>query len=236
MSGHSKWSQIKHKKAAADAKKSAVFGKLARAISVAARENPDPGTNLRLQAEIQRARAVNMPTDSIERAIKRVTDKDAAALHEIQLEFIGPGNAAVVVHAITDNSNRTISELRLIAANQGGRIADPGSVLWMFRKVGMVQATIDPASADALQLATIDAGADDVDITDGTLTAICPPEQLDRVRTALGSAVVSSEMTTIAPNPVTIPDEAIRGQLESFIEALDGQDDVQDVFTNATLS
>ncbi|HXK36245.1 MAG TPA: YebC/PmpR family DNA-binding transcriptional regulator [Candidatus Paceibacterota bacterium] len=234
MSGHSKWSQIKHKKAAADAKKSAVFGKLARAISVAARGNPDPTTNLRLQAEMQRARAVNMPSDSIERAIRRVADKDAVVLQEIHLEFIGPGNAAVVAFAITDNSNRTISELRLIATNHGGHIADPGSVLWVFRKSGVVLARVDQDSADALQLTAIDAGADDVDISDGELTAVCAPEHLDQVRRALGAAVVSSSITFIATNPLQVSDQALRDQLGAFIEALDDHEDVQEVFTNAT--
>jgi YebC/PmpR family DNA-binding regulatory protein len=134
MSGHSKWSQIKHKKGAADAKKGIAFGKLARAISVAARGNPDPTKNLRLKAEIDRARAVNMPNDSIQRAIQRVTDKASAALNEVQLEFIGTGGAAIIVSAITDNSNRTINELKQLATKPGARMVGQGSLLWMFQK------------------------------------------------------------------------------------------------------
>lgn len=135
MSGHSKWSQIKHKKGIADAKKGVAFGKIAHAISIAARDNPDPASNLRLKAEIERARAVNMPSENIERAIKRVVDKSASALLEIQLELIGPGGAAIVVNAITDNSNRTINELKQIAAKLGGRMVGRGSVLWMFLRL-----------------------------------------------------------------------------------------------------
>lgn len=148
MSGHSKWSQIKHKKGIADAKKGVAFGKIARAISIAARDNPDPASNLRLKAEIERARAVNMPSESIERAIKRVADKSASALVEVQLELIGPGGAAIVVNAITDNSNRTINELKQIATKLGGRMVDRGSVLWMFSRSprALIPTTIIPVT------------------------------------------------------------------------------------------
>ena len=133
MSGHNRWSQIKHKKGTSDAKKGVVFGKLAKAISIAARDNPDPGTNLRLKGEIDRARAVNMPNENIDRAVERFADKSAAALIEVQLECIGPGGVAIVVSAITDNSNRTISELKQLIAQRGGKTVPPGSVMWMMK-------------------------------------------------------------------------------------------------------
>jgi len=142
MSGHSKWSQIKHKKAIADSKKGASFGKIAQAISLAARANPDPSKNLRLKGEIERAHAMNMPNDSIQRAIKRVTNKDASALSEIQIELIGPGNSALIIHAITDNSNRTIGDLKKLAMSFGAHMTQQGAVLWMFKRVGILYAPI----------------------------------------------------------------------------------------------
>ncbi len=179
MSGHSKWSQIKHKKALADSKKGKAFGKLAQAISMAARANPDPAKNLRLKGEIERARAVNMPNESIQRAIRRVSEKDASALVDIQLEFIGPENSAIIVSAITDNSNRTIGDLKKIAASFGVHMVGRGAVLWMFQKI------------------------------DGEFVPF---------------------------TPLDITDSTAREHLESFLEALDDHDDVQELATNVNRS
>lgn len=143
MSGHSKWSQIKHKKGVADAKKGKVFGKMAQAIAVAARGNPDPATNVRLKGEIERARAANMPLENIQRAIRRVTDKDTAELKDIRVAFIGPGGAGILAHAITDNSNRTINELKQLAVRAGMRMADPHAVDWMFNVENPVRVPIE---------------------------------------------------------------------------------------------
>lgn len=174
MSGHSKWSQIKHKKGAADAKKGVMFGKFAKAISVAARGNPDPAKNFRLKTEVDRARAANMPTDSIQRAIQRVTDKDAAALHEIQVEFIGPGGAAIIVAAITDNSNRTINELKILATKHGARMVGQGSLLWMFQKSdeGLVATIPTPIAAaeDQIKLEAFLNAVDDHDDVQNVFT------------------------------------------------------------------
>jgi len=134
MSGHSKWSQIKHKKAISDAQRSALFGKLSRAISVAARRNPDPLANAALKGEVDRARAENMPTESIERAIRRVADRQAADYSEVQIEFIGPGGVAIVASGITDNTNRTINEMRQLAVHAGVRMVERGGAAWAFRK------------------------------------------------------------------------------------------------------
>ena len=134
-----------------------MFGKLAKAISMAARNNPDPASNARLKAEIERARAVNMPNENIERAIKRVSDKGVAALTEIQLELIGPGGSGIIVTAITDNSNRTINELKQIATKLGARMAGQGSLMWMFKKVGSEYVVsvptplVDPAQQQHLE-------------------------------------------------------------------------------------
>lgn len=144
MSGHSKWSQIKHKKGAADAKKGIVFGKLARAITIAARGNPDPLQNLRLKAEIERARAANMPSDSIERAIRRVSEKESSSLEEILLQCIGPGGAAILIEAVTDNANRTILELKTLTTRLGGRMVGQGTLSWMFRRQGRDWTALSP--------------------------------------------------------------------------------------------
>lgn len=233
MSGHSKWSQIKHKKAIVDAKKGKVFGKLARAISIAARGNADPTTNLRLKAEIDRARTYNMPSDNIERALSRGNDKAAAALIEVQMELIGPGNAALIVSAITDNSNRTINELKQIAQRHGAHMAGQGAVSWMFKKVGVVRLS-EGAGQDA-QLIAIDAGADDVITEEGGSVVYTSPEKLHHVKDALGAVVESSGIELVPLNPLSISDTAALGQLESLLEAIDEHDDVQDVVTNAVL-
>jgi len=231
MSGHSKWSQIKHKKGIADAKKGVAFGKIARAISIAARDNPDPSSNLRLKAEIERAHAVNMPGDNIERAIKRVTDKNASALVEIQLELIGPGGAAVVVNAITDNSNRTINELRQIATKAGAHLAGQGAALWMFKKSGVIR--LREGADESLQLSAIDAGADDVQVQDGSVVVTTTPEKIGVVRSALGDAVVSASIELLPTTWTPVTDPHQQQQLESLLELLDEHDDVQGVFTNA---
>jgi len=232
MAGHSKWAQIKRKKAVADAKRGAVFGKLARAISVAARGNPDPGTNLRLKSEIERAREVNMPSESIERAIRRVADRDAAAFSEVTLEFVGPGSAAVIVYAITDNSNRTVHEVKQVAATHGAKPAGQGSLLWMFRQAGVVRSDVAGRDAGLLQLAAIDAGADEVSVDDGVITATCAPSALESVRHALNPAATGSlELVPSSAVPVSSPVDQSR--LQGLLEALDALDDVQSVYTNA---
>lgn len=232
MSGHSRWSQIKHKKAIADAKKGKIFGKLARAISIAARGNSDPTTNLRLRGEIDRARAVNMPGENIDRAISRVSDTESAALSEIAVELIGPGNAAIIVNAITDNSNRTINELKQLAGKHGARMAGQGAIAWMFKRVGVIH--LPPGIGEALQLTAIDAGADDV-IEDAESTIVyTSPETFHKVRDALQGSVVSADVELVASSPVPVPEED-REHLLSLLDALDDHDDVQDVVTNANL-
>jgi transcriptional/translational regulatory protein YebC/TACO1 len=150
MSGHSKWSQIKHKKAISDAQRSARFGKFSRAISVAARNNPDPTTNATLKAEVDRARAGNMSMDSIERAIRRIAGHQAADLARVQLEFIGPGGIAIVASGITDNPNRTINEVRQLAVHAGVRMVERGGAAWAFQKVaeGLEPVATVPTSSD----------------------------------------------------------------------------------------
>ncbi len=232
MSGHSKWAQIKHKKAIADAKKGKVFGKLAKAIAVAARGNPDPATNLRLKGEIDRARAANMPSDNIERAIRRVSDKDSPDLSEILLEILGPGNAGLLVSAITDNSNRTIGEIKQIIQKNGGRLAGQGSVSWMFAKSGVIRLPAGP-DAESIQLEAIDKGADDVRTDDGMIVILTRPEKLETVRSALGRHDAEAALEFVPTTLVPLPDPKDQQALEGLFSALDEHDDVQDVFTNA---
>ncbi len=231
MSGHNKWAQIKHKKAITDAKKGKAFSKLAKAISVAARGNPDPKTNFRLKGEIDKARAANMPSDNIERAIRRVSEKGSLELTEILLEIIGPGNTGILVTAITDNSNRTINEIRQLIQRLGGHMAGQGSVSWMFAKSGVIRLPV--VADETLQLAAIDNGADDVRIEDGSTTITTRPENLERLRSALERQDAEASIEFLPTTFVPVSDPSDSAKLEASLEALDEQDDVQDVFTNA---
>ncbi len=230
MSGHNKWAQIKHKKAIVDAKKGKVFSRLARAISLAARGNPDPEKNIRLKGEIERARAVNMPGENIERAIRRVSEKDSLALLEIQIDVIGPGGAAIIVSAVTDNSNRTIGELKQLAAKFGAHMASQGSASWMFKKLGVIRLT---RNDEEVSLRAIDAGADDVQSEDGTAVVYTTPETFHAVKETLGSLVASSSLELVPTTLCPLSDSHDQQQLEALLTALDEHDDVQDVFTNA---
>jgi YebC/PmpR family DNA-binding regulatory protein len=231
MSGHSKWSQIKHKKALVDAKKGRIFSKLGRAIAVAARDNPDPNKNLRLKGEIERARAMNMPNDTIDRAIKRFTDKSSAQLSEIQLEYIGPGNASIIVLAITDNTNRTINELKLIATKLGARPAGQGALLWRFKRLGVVR--LPANTSEAVQLKAIDAGAEDVRVDTDGVTVYTSPELLDHIRASIAIPTESFGVEFVPIIPTQIHTPAEQEHLQKILEAFDDHDDVQDVFTDA---
>jgi YebC/PmpR family DNA-binding regulatory protein len=208
-----------------------MFGKLGRAISVAAHGNPDPTTNLRLKAEIEHARAVNMPGENIERAISRVVEKGAAALIEVQLELIGPGGSAVVVNAITDNTNRTINELKQIASRHGAHMAGQGAVAWMFKKTGIIR--LDHEATDAEQLRAIDAGAEDVQSEEGSTVIRTTPEHFDAVRSAVNGSAISAAIELLPTTTTPLPDESSHQQLEALLETLDTHEDVQSVFTNA---
>ncbi|MEK7194649.1 MAG: YebC/PmpR family DNA-binding transcriptional regulator [Patescibacteria group bacterium] len=155
MSGHSKWSQIKHKKAISDQKRSAIFGKLARLITIAAKGNPDPKTNMRLKAAIDQARAANMPLDNIDRAIQRITDKSQALLDEIRIEALGPGGTAIIISAITDNRNRTIAELRTLLSSHGAKVVAEGSLNWMLR-AEPIEIPVDFRKANLVLLEALD--------------------------------------------------------------------------------
>lgn len=236
MSGHSKWSSIKHKKGAADARRGQLFTKLARAITVAAKEGGgDPEGNPALATAIQKARAESMPKANIERAIARGTGEgsDAEALERIQFEGYGPGGTAVLVEALTDNRNRTSAEVRHAFTKHGGNLGEPGSVAWMFETRGTV--ILDGSRyGEEDAIAAIDAGASDVVEEDGTLKIICEPGDLTAVRSALeaqGVEPTSSGLSIEASSTVEVSgDEAPR--LLRMLDAIEDQDDVNEVHSN----
>ena len=175
MSGHNKWAQIKHKKAITDAKKGKVFSKLVRLISIAARGNPDPKTNPRLKSVIESARAVNMPNENIERAIKKVSDKDSTQLEELQLEALGPGGSALIISAISDNRNRTIGEIKTLLMKLDTKLVNQGSLAWMFTKASGEWVPTSPITlneGDAVKLEKILEALDDHDDVQDVYTNI----------------------------------------------------------------
>ena len=238
MSGHSKWSSIKHKKGAADAKRGQLFTKLTRALIVAAKDGgPDPAANLALQNAIEKARAASMPKDNIERAIARGsgTGADAASYEHISYEGYGPGGVAVYVDVLTDNRNRTAGEVRHIFARHNGNLAESGAVAWLFERKGVVLVDRDSTDEDELTLAAADAGAEDVAGEGSSFEVTCAPEDLNAVREALetaGIAVSDAEVTMLPKTTVEIEDESVARKVLKLIDGLEENDDVQDVYAN----
>ena len=236
MSGHSKWASIKHKKAVVDQRRGAHFTKLARAIQVAAREGGgDPNMNAALGNAVQKAKDARMPKDNIERAIAKGTgaDADAAAIEAITYEGYGPGGVAILVDALTDNRNRTGSEVRHAFTKSGGSLGEPGSVAWVFEKKGIVVVDSEKYSEDDLMVA-IDAGAEDIAADEGVFEIVTAPTDLAAVRTALDEAGIemqSAELTMQPSNRVEV-DEATAGKLMRLIETLEDDDDVNAVHAN----
>jgi YebC/PmpR family DNA-binding regulatory protein len=238
VSGHSKWSSIKHKKGAADAKRGQLFSKLSRAIIVAAREGgPDPAANLALQNAIEKARGVSMPKDNIERAIARGSgaEADAAAFEQIVYEGYGPGGVAVMVEALTDNRNRTASEVRHAFDKHDGNLGTSGAVAWLFDRRGVVLVSADGADEDELTLAAAEGGADDVGLDGSSYQVTAAPEALSAVRAAIESAgftVESAELTMVPRTTVAVDEEAAARKILRLMDALEENDDVQDVYSN----
>ena len=238
MSGHSKWSSIKHKKGAADAKRGKLFSKLSRAIIVAAREGgPDPAANLALQNAIEKARSYSMPKDNIERAIAKGSGADAegSGFDTVLYEGYGPEGVAVLVETLTDNRNRTASEVRHQFAKHGGNLGTAGAVAWQFERRGIVLVPAEGADEESLLLAVADAGADDVEADGSSFVITSPPEVLSAVREAVeaaGFSVESSELAMVPKATVEISDEATARKLMRLVEGLEESDDVQDVYAN----
>jgi YebC/PmpR family DNA-binding regulatory protein len=236
MSGHSKWSSIKHRKAAADAKRGQQFTKLARAITVAAREGGgDPDANPTLATAVQKARDASMPKDNIQRAIDRGTGAgaDAVAIERVVFEGYGPGGAAILVEALTDNHNRTSAEVRHAFTKHGGNLGEPGSVAWIFEKRGVVVVDADRYGEDDL-IAAIDAGAEDVEQDGDLLKAISDPSDLAAVREALEQAGVEIQSSDLAMEPKNVVevDESAAPALLRLLDALEEHDDVNEVHAN----
>jgi YebC/PmpR family DNA-binding regulatory protein len=236
MSGHSKWSSIKHRKAAADAKRGQQFTKLARAITVAAREGGgDPDANPTLATAVQKARDASMPKDNIQRAIDRGTGAgaDATAIERVVFEGYGPGGAAILVEALTDNRNRTSAEVRHAFTKHGGNLGEPGSVAWIFEKRGVIVVDADRYGEDDL-IAAIDAGAEDVQRDGDLLKVISDPSHLAAVREALegaGVEIQSYDVSMEPKNTVEI-DESGASALLRLLDALEEHDDVNEVHAN----
>jgi YebC/PmpR family DNA-binding regulatory protein len=236
MSGHSKWSSIKHKKGAADARRGKLFTKLARAITVAARDGGgNAEANPALALAVQKARDASMPKDNIQRAIDRGTGAgaDAAAIESVTYEGYGPGGAAIMVEALTDNRNRTGAEIRHAFERHGGSLGEPGSVAWIFEKKGAIVVDGGRYGEDDVIVA-IDAGAEDVRDEGDKLRVLCEPADLSAVREALEAAGVEIESAGIAAEPKSTVE--VKGhdaeRLLKLLDDLDEQDDVDEVLAN----
>jgi YebC/PmpR family DNA-binding regulatory protein len=238
LSGHSKWSSIKHKKGAADARRGKLFSKLSRAIIVAAREGgPDPAANLALQNAVEKARSYSMPKDTIERAIARGsgTGVDAAAFELVTYEGYGPGGVAVYVEALTDNRNRTAADVRHVFAKHDGTLGGSGSVAWLFERKGVVLVPADGVDEDELMLVAADGGAEDVELDGSTFQVTCAPEDLSAVRAAIESAglpVEAAQLTMVPKTTVEVDDESEARKIIRLLDELEESDDVQDVYSN----
>jgi YebC/PmpR family DNA-binding regulatory protein len=241
MARHSKWHNIKHKKMAEDARKGKIFTKHAKLIAIAARNGADPSSNPLLKAMIDNAKAENVPNDNIERAIKKGAgaDKNAAVYEEMLYEGFGPGGVALLIQAITDNKNRALGNIKVIMGKKGGRMADPGSVSWMFRKTGVIMAEspeLSPDQLEDLQLKIIDLGATEVENDQNLFRILCAPEDLGRLRKALLDLqlhIDSAAMTYQSANSVELAEGSEqRAALENLLEALENEEDVDEVFTN----
>jgi YebC/PmpR family DNA-binding regulatory protein len=238
VSGHSKWSSIKHKKGAADAKRGKLFSKLSRAIIVAAKEGgPDPSGNLALQNAIEKARSYSMPKDNIERAIARGSgaDSDAAEFETVIYEGYGPNGVAVIVEALTDNRNRTASDVRHVFSKNDGNLGGSGAVAWLFERRGIVLVAADGVDEDELTLAAAEGGADDISLDGSTYQVVSAPESLTSVREALeraGFTVDSAELSMVPKTTVEVADESSAKKVLRLIDQLEENDDIQDVYSN----
>jgi YebC/PmpR family DNA-binding regulatory protein len=237
LSGHSKWAQIKRKKGATDAKRGQLFSKLTRAIIVASREGgPDPAGNLALQNAIEKAREASMPKDNIERAIARGAGAagDGAAYETVTYEGYGPAGVAVYVEAVTDNRNRTAADVRSIFTKSEGSLSESGSVAWLFERRGVVLVDGD-ADEDELTLAAAEGGADDIEREGASWRVTSAPEALSAVRQAVADAgftVESAELTLVPKTTIELADESAARKVLRLMDALEENDDVQDVYAN----
>src|SRR6266513_5469915 len=238
MSGHSKWSKVKRFKGAIDAKRGKIFSKLSKEIAIAAKTGGgDPNSNVRLRSAIQAARAQSMPNDNIERAIKRGTGegKDGQQFEEIVYEGYAPGGVAIIIEAATDNKNRTGAEIRRIFSQNNGSLASAGSVSYMFHKKGQITVPLSSINEDRLLEVALDAGAEELTTDEDQYVIITSHHQLYAVAEALRNAGVTTDgqkFTFIPDATVPVPDEAVARQVLRLCDALEEDDDVQNVYSN----
>jgi YebC/PmpR family DNA-binding regulatory protein len=236
MSGHSKWSTIKHKKAAKDARKGKLFTKLIKEITVAARMGGgDIDANPRLRTAVLAAKGHSMPGDNIERAIKKGTGElEGVSYEEIQYEGYGPGGAAILAQVLTDNKNRTVSEIRRLFTKHGGNLGETGCVAWMFDKKGLITVEKSQIDEDRLVGLVLDAGAEDVKEDEGIFEVVTPPEDFDRVKERLEHekiAIANAQVTMVPKSTVTVGEKHVE-QILKLTEELEDHDDVQNVSAN----
>ncbi|MEM9724039.1 MAG: YebC/PmpR family DNA-binding transcriptional regulator [Pseudomonadota bacterium] len=239
MAGHSKWANIQHRKGRQDAARSKLFSKLSKEITVAAKMgDPDPEKNPRLRLAVREAKAQSMPKDNIERAIKKSVAGEGEAYEEIRYEGYGPGGVAVIVEALTDNRNRTASNVRSIFSKAGGNLGETGSVGFMFDRVGLVQYPADVGDADAVMEAAIDAGAEDVDSAEDGHSVYCAAGDLAEVSSALEQSLGEAETAKLIwrPQNTNPVDEEQGAKLLRLLETLEDDDDVQNVTANFEMS
>jgi YebC/PmpR family DNA-binding regulatory protein len=234
MSGHSKWSTIKRKKGALDAKKGAEFTKLGRLVEVAAKSGADPAMNFRLKLAIQKAKSANMPSANIDKAIRKGAglDKDKSSIEEVLYEGMAPGNVAVMIQALTNNRNRTVSDLRNLFTKFGGSLGNSGSVAWQFANRGVL---IVPKTDPEIELKAIEAGAEDIQDQDDVMEIYTKPNELNQVRQALVNAGVTIQEDKLALVPTTtakITDPNIASKVIQLMDALEDNEDVTEVFSN----
>lgn len=240
MSGHSKWSTIKRKKGAEDAKRGKIFTRLAREITVAARHGSgDPDANPTLRTAVEKARAANMPKDNIERAIKKGTGElEGGELEEVVYEAYGPHGVPILISCLTDNRNRTLADIRRVFNRQGGSMAEAGAVSWMFENKGYITIESDEVDPDEVFMLAVDAGADDVEISNGLIEIYTSPDMLHVVSSVLtkqGLAVAEAELAPIPKNEIELGRKETE-QVMGIIDALDELDDVQQVYSGLHIS
>lgn len=237
MSGHSKWANIKHRKSAQDAKRGKAFQKYIRAVMVASKNGgSDPAMNASLKSAVERARGANVPVDTIEKAIKKGSgDMDGVSYDEIFYEGYGHGGVAVLVESLTDNKNRTASEIRLAFSRSGGSLGEAGCVSWIFQRKGSISVIGNGLNEEELLMACLEAGADDLERSENGFDVICDPAAMTHVRetlSSLGYVVDASDIVMIPKTTVAIKTRTEAEKILRFLEALEDNDDVQNVYAN----
>ncbi len=237
MSGHSKWASIKHKKAATDAKRGKLFTKLIKELTVAAREGGgDPDANPRLRLAVQRAKDANMPKDNIEKAIKKGTGELPGVIYESMVyEGYGPSGVAILVDVLTDNKNRAAAEVRSIFTKRNGNMAGAGSVAWQFKQKGLIIVSKDKSEEDKLMNIILENGAEDMQTEEDTYEISTQPKEFEAVKKAIESSGIeinSAEITMVPDSTVNISDKGVAQQVLGLINALEDNDDVQNVYAN----